>query len=152
LQTKDSIVIHKPKTERMTLFLTVFLGITLSLRNGIKGWANIYLGNEEYWSRVLWFIFIPIILVGIFVIVLYVNRNSDESRFANNPIPKYAVIIWTVLLIQNFIAQIITGPWSNWIEFSFSLYYLFLFLISVAIVYHYHFLKLLGITNFTASQ
>jgi len=152
LKTKDSIVIHKPKTERMTLFLTVFLGIALSLRNGIKGWANIYLGNEEFWNTTLWIIFVPIILVGIYLIVSYVNRNSDDPHFASNPIPKYAVIIWTVLLIQNFIAQIITGPWSNWIEFSFSLYYLFLFLISVAIVYHYHFLKLLGIVDITTRK
>lgn len=138
----NNVIKVKPATERMTLFLTVFLAIALSLRNGIKGWANIYLGNEEYWSNLLWLVFIPIIVIGIIVIVSYVRRTSNEPQFEKNPFPKYSWIIWAVLLIQNFIAQLITGPWSNWVEVSFAIYYILLFLISVPIIYHYQYLKL----------
>lgn len=138
----NNVIKVKPTAERLTLFLTVFLAIALSLRNGLKGWANIYLGNEEYWSNLLWFVFTPIIIVGIIIIVSYVKQTSDNPQFEKNPFPKYPFIIWTVILIQNFIAQLITGPWSNWVEVSFAIYYILLFLISVSIIYHYQYLKL----------
>lgn len=138
----NNVIKVKPATERMTLFLTVFLAIALSLRNGIKGWANIYLGNEEYWSNLLWLVFVPIIIIGIIIIVSYVRQTSNEPQFEKNPFPKYSYIIWTVLLIQNFIAQLVKGPWSNWVEVSFAIYYILLFFISVPIIYHYQYLKL----------
>jgi hypothetical protein len=42
-----------------------------------------------------------------------------------------------VLIIQNTLAQLVTGPHSNWMENAFCMYYLVLFLISGTIVYHY---------------
>ncbi len=44
--------------------------------------------------------------------------------------------MWTVLLVQNVLAQLVTGPWTSWNEVVFSLYYLLLFAISGVIVHH----------------
>jgi len=128
-QPLNNSIIHekinkKAILERITLFLMVFLALTLSLRNGLKGWANIYLSNEEYWDGVLWLVFLPILLSGTILIICYVWKSTKKQIFSKNPFPNYPIIIWTVLLIQNFIAQLITGPWSNWVEVSFSIYYL----------------------------
>jgi hypothetical protein len=49
-----------------------------------------------------------------------------------------------MLIVQNVIAQLITGPWSSWNEVAFSIYYLLLFFISAVIIYHYQFLKTHG--------
>lgn len=146
LSSPNNIQKPTPQTERMTLFLTLFLALAISLRNGLKGWANIYLGNEEYWSNLLWFVFLPLIIIGIIVTVSYIRQSSNDPQLTTNPFPKYPFIIWTVLLIQNFIAQLITGPWSNWVEVSFAIYYILLFCISFAIVYHYQYIKLYDMT------
>lgn len=132
---------HSPFAERLTFFLTLFWALTLSIRNGIKGWANIYLGNEEYWDKVLWTFTFPLLVAGTVVIVLRL-RKTKERIAHTNPIPEYGWIIWLVLIIQNFIAQLITGPHRDWSEFSFAVYYFLLFVISGAIVYHYQYVKL----------
>ncbi len=93
VSNEGSIIKPTPRTERIILFLTVFLALMLSLRNGLKGCANIYWGNQEYWSNVLWIIFIPIIIAGIFLIVRYAKRSSDDPQLLNNPFPKYPLII-----------------------------------------------------------
>jgi len=142
LSSSNNIRKYSSQTERMTLFLTVFLALAISLRNGLKGWANIYLGNEEYWSNVLWFIFLPIIIMGIILIIFYVRQHSNNPQLEKNPFPKYPFIMWTVIIIQNFIAQLITGPWSNWVEVSFAIYYILLFCISFVILYHYQYIQL----------
>ncbi len=135
IDTKSSIT-----GERLALYLTVFWGLLLCLRNGLKGWANIYVGNQEYWSKVLWSVTLPVLVVGTIWIVVKVL--SMKERFNSvNPFPGYAWIIWLVLLHQNFIAQLITGPHSNWSEFSFAVYYILLFGISGSIIYHYQYIK-----------
>jgi hypothetical protein len=49
--------------------------------------------------------------------------------------------MWLVLVVQNVIAQLVTGPLTDWNEAAFSIYYLLLFLISAAIVFHYQTLR-----------
>ena len=46
-------------------------------------------------------------------------------------------LMWLVLIVQNVIAQLVTGPLSQWNEMAFSLYYVLLFVISAVIVFHY---------------
>ena len=45
--------------------------------------------------------------------------------------------MWLVLIVQNVIAQLVTGPHSQWNEVAFSIYYLLLFAITAMIVIHY---------------
>ena len=40
--------------ERLGLYLGLLTGLGLSIRNGLKGWFNIYVGDEDYWGRRLW--------------------------------------------------------------------------------------------------
>jgi hypothetical protein len=49
--------------------------------------------------------------------------------------------MWLVLVVQNAIAQLITGPHTQWNEVAFSIYYALLFAITAAIVIHYGSLK-----------
>ncbi|MCX8065567.1 MAG: hypothetical protein N3G21_10415 [Candidatus Hydrogenedentes bacterium] len=126
--------------ERLAFFITLFWGLLLSLRNGLKGWANIYLGNEDYWDKVLWFIAVPVLILGTISIILWIKNNKHKIE-PSNPFPEYVFVIWFVLILQNFIAQLITGPHSNWSEFSFAVYYILLFGICGIIVYHYQYIK-----------
>ncbi len=126
--------------ERLALYLAVFWGLLLSLRNGLKGWANIYLGNEGYWDKVLWYIAFPILIVGTIWIIFKV-RNTRDRIEVGNPFPGYVWVVWLVILHQNFIAQLITGPHNDWSEFSFAVYYILLFGISGGIIYHYQYIK-----------
>jgi len=57
-----------PDLQRWGLYLGILAGLGLSLRNGLKGWFNIYRGNEQYWSGVLWKYVGPaylVLLIGI---------------------------------------------------------------------------------------
>jgi hypothetical protein len=55
--------------------------------------------------------------------------------------PEAYALIWLVLIAQNIIAQLVTGPLSSWNEVVFSIYYLILFLLSGVTIYHFHNLK-----------
>jgi hypothetical protein len=63
-------------------------------------------------------------------------RNARGPNF-----PHAAAAIWLVLLVQNAIAQAITGPLSLWQEVAFNIYYLLLFAINAVTVIHFQSLK-----------
>ncbi len=121
--------------ERWGLYLGVLTGLGLSVRNGLKGWCNIYLGNENYWSQWLWEFLGPAYLAALVVLGAWVLSAPDRGgrRF-----PHAYGLIWLVLIVQNVIAQLVTGPLTQWNEMAFSIYYALLFLLSATIVFHYH--------------
>jgi hypothetical protein len=125
-----------PQVERMAAYVGLLLGLGLSIRNGLKGWANIYLGNENYWDAILWKITWPVLLLGL-VIILWRSRRKPVAR-GKDPFPHAYRLIWLVLIIQNILAQLVTGPWSSWNEVAFSIYYLVLFALSGVIIHHFH--------------
>jgi hypothetical protein len=51
---KNTPIKGDPNLERLGVYLGLLMGLGLSLRNALKGWFNIYMGDEEYWSRTLW--------------------------------------------------------------------------------------------------
>jgi hypothetical protein len=125
-----------PSLERLGLYLGVLTGLGLSIRNGLKGWFNIYLGDEDYWGRRLWEILGPAYLACLLAIVLWNlirARNPGARCF-----PRAYPLIWLVLIVQNVIAQLVTGPLTQWNEAAFSIYYLLLFLLCPTIVFHFH--------------
>lgn len=50
--------------------------------------------------------------------------------------------MWLVLITQNAIAQLVTGPYWVWNEMAFKMYYVLLLVISGVIVHHYHRLQI----------
>jgi hypothetical protein len=130
-----------PRLEWLGAYWGVLLGLGLSVRNGLKGWANIYLGNERYWDQLLWKIAGPILLAGLAAIAAWVWLRPLSKDFEANAFPRAHRVAWLVLIIQNVIAQLVTGPWADWNEVVFSIYYGLLFLITAVILYHYQVIK-----------
>ena len=139
-----------PNLERLGAYVGLLLGLGMSIRNGLKGWFNIYVGNERYWDRVLWRIAGPLLLLGLLAILARLLWRPLPRDFRGDAFPHAYKLIWLVLIVQNVIAQLITGPHSSWPETAFSIYYVLLFLISAVIVYHFHWLKTRGAAQATA--
>ncbi len=130
-----------PNLERLGLALGLLLGLGTSIVNGLKGWCNIYLGDEKYWIGVLWWTFGPIYLLGLIVFLLWILYRPLPRNFRGDRFPQAYGVMWLVLIVQNTLAQLVTGKHSNWNETVFSIYYLLLFAISGVIVLHYQSLK-----------
>ena len=126
-----------PNLERWGLSVGLLFGLGLSLRNGLKGWFNIYRGNEEYWSAQLWQILGPCFLIGLVALCAWTLRRPLPRNFRGDLFPRAGMLMGLVLILQNVIAQLVTGPLYQWNEFAFSIYYLLLFLITFVIVLYY---------------
>jgi hypothetical protein len=50
-------------------------------------------------------------------------------------------LVWLVLITQNVIAQLVTGPGTVWNEMAFKIYYALLLIISGIIVHHFRELR-----------
>jgi len=138
----DTQVNPRPNAERFGVGLGLALGLGFSIKNGLKGWANIYIGNEEYWSNVFSLIIgIPVLITLVLLAVYLWKRNPLPAGYPGDVFPHAFWLIWMVLIIQNVLAQLVTGPHSNRIETAFSIYYIVLFLVSGAVVCHYHAIK-----------
>ncbi len=122
--------------ERFGLYLGLLFGLGLSVRNGLKGWFNIYRGDEEYWSQALWYVLGPIYLILLVAICVWILTHLVPRDSRLNLFPHAAGLMWLVLIVQNVIAQLITGPLNEWNEAAFSIYYLLLFAITAVIVIH----------------
>ncbi|MCC6695454.1 MAG: hypothetical protein IT365_07480 [Candidatus Hydrogenedentes bacterium] len=127
----------EPSLERFGLYIGLLLGLGLSIRNGVKGWFNIYVGNEDYWSAVLWWIAGPLFLVGFIVLALNALMRPHPNNCEGEVFPHAYGLLWLVLITQNILAQLVTGPLTNWGEVVFSIYYVLLFALSAVIIHHY---------------
>lgn len=130
---------YGPNLERWGGYVGLILGLGLSIKNGCKGWANIYLGNEAYWNNVFTGIAGPIMVLLVAAVSVWVivrPRAVGQDAF-----PRAYGLLWLVLLVQYSLALLITGPLANWNEVVFILYYLLLFVITALIVFHYRYLK-----------
>ncbi|GMV94114.1 MAG: hypothetical protein AMXMBFR82_38920 [Candidatus Hydrogenedentota bacterium] len=132
---------QRPNLERFGLYLGLILGLGFSIRNGLKGWANIYLGNEDLWAARFSMVILPLMLLGIAAVIVYVWRRPLPAGYEGNVFPRAAWIIWTVLIVQNVIAQLVTASPKGWTEAVFAIYYVLLFLIAAGIVVHYQILR-----------
>jgi len=130
-----------PNLERLGVYLGLVLGLGLSIKSGLKGWANIYLGNEDYWNGVLGRTIGPLLLAGTVIVVVRIRRRPLPRDYPGDVFPHAYRLIWLVLITQNLLAQLVTGPWKVWNEAVFKIYYVLLFILSGVIVHHFHFLK-----------
>jgi hypothetical protein len=127
--------------ERFACYAGLVFGLGLSLKNGLKGWANIYLGHEEYYNSILWRIIGPLMLLSLIGLAAWIRSRPLAKDFGGDPFPHAFRLIWLVLIVQNVIAQLITGPLTSWNEAAFSVYYLILFFLSAVIIYHFQTVK-----------
>jgi hypothetical protein len=127
-----------PNLERLGVYLGLLAGLGLSLRNGLKGWFNIYKGNERDWSEALWQYLGPVYLVCLVAIVAWLLFRPARRDPARPLVPGAYGLMWLVLIVQNAIAQLITGPLTQWTEAAFSIYYVLLFFPTAVIVFHFH--------------
>jgi len=132
---------YRPNLERFGAYLGLLLGLGLSIQNGLKGWANIYKGNEDYWAARFWNVIGPLMLACLLALVAWIRSRPLPKDYQGDVFPHAYRLIWLVLIVQNVIAQLVTGPHSNWSEMSFGIYYVLLFVISGLIVYHFQFVK-----------
>jgi hypothetical protein len=126
-----------PNLDRLGLYLGLLSGLGLSLQYGLKGWFNTYKYDERIWDVRLQHTLAPIYFVILLGIVASILIRPLPRNFRGQIFPHAAAAIWLVLLVQNAIAQAITGPLSDWNELAFNIYYAVLFAITAAIVAHY---------------
>jgi hypothetical protein len=137
-EQEQATINPRPNLERFGLYLGLILGLAFSIRNGLKGWSNIYIGNEEYWSRILTMVIGPTMLIAIAAVAIYIVRRPRPRGYDGDIFPHAHKLIWTVLIIQNILAQLVTHIFSSRSETAFNLFYIVLFIISGTIVYSVH--------------
>jgi hypothetical protein len=121
-----------PNLERLGLFLGLLAGLGLSLLNGLNGWFRF----DGPRSQVLWHVLGPVYLLGLVAILAWTLFRPLPPGFRGNLHPHACGLMWLVLIVQNVIAQLVTGPPSQWNEMAFSIYYVLLFTITGVIVFH----------------
>jgi hypothetical protein len=147
IKPREERLLPDPNLERWGLYLGLLMGLGLSIRNGLKGWANIYIGDEAYWSEMLWWVMGPALFLCLAAIGLWILIRPLPRGYRGDVFPRAYLLVWLVLLVQNVLAQLVTGPLTNWNEAVFNIYYVLLFVITAVIVFHYHFIK-----TYTAPQ
>ncbi|MCA9448641.1 MAG: hypothetical protein KC931_16075 [Candidatus Omnitrophica bacterium] len=134
-----------PNLERFGLYLGLIYGLGLSIKNGLKGWANIYIGNEDYWERQFSYVIWPLMVIALVALAFHIWRHRLPSKYSGDVFPHASWLIWLTLIVQNILAQIITGPIfgekASWNEMAFNIYYLILFILSGVVIHHYQFVK-----------
>ncbi len=133
--------VNGPILERWGAYTGLILGLGLSIKNGLKGWANIYLGNEGLWNDRFWLMAFPVMFILAIIVAMILLRRRPSQGLDTNVFPHAYALLWLVLIVQNVIAQLITGPFASWPEVAFKLYYALLFVISAVVVHHYYLFK-----------
>ena len=126
--------------ERWIVLSTVFLTLAVNLRNGLKGWANIYIGNEDLWSARLWYVCGPLMVIMLLYFTWQLLSRPLPRNHAGDPVPGAYKLVWLMLILQNIFAQLVTGPHGEgqFAQSAFSVYYLALFALTATIFHHYH--------------
>lgn len=126
---------QRPNLERFGAYFGLLLGLGLSIRNGWKGWGKLYFGDEDYWSKLTWRIVGPVMLASLTAIVIRILWRRLPRGYEGDMFPHAFALMWLVLITQNVIAQLVTGPKTNLSEGVFSVYYAALFVLTGTIVY-----------------
>ena len=136
--------VDSPILERWGAYTGLILGLGISMARGVKGWGNIYYGNERMWDNGAWAVIGPMMAILMIVAAVWLLRSYRPGSPDTDVFPRAYALIWVVLLCQNVIAQCITGPHTSWSEVAFDMYYLLLFFTTMPIVYHFHYVKTHG--------
>ncbi len=135
--TRPAYRIPSANFQRFGVYFGLLPAMGFSIKNGLKGWANIYIGNEAYWSRFFSLIIFPAVFICLAVLAVRIATRPLPADYEKDPIPEAPWLVWAVLIIQNILAQLVTGPHTSLAENAFCAYYLVLFAVSGTIVCHY---------------
>jgi hypothetical protein len=130
-----------PNLERLGVYLGLLAGLGLSLLNGLTGWFRTY--RDQSWGRLLWHALGPVYLLILIAILARVLLRPLPWSFRGNIHAHEGRAMWLVLIVQNAIAQMVTGPLTEWNEMAFNIYYVLLFAITAVIVFHVQTMKAL---------
>lgn len=142
------MTVEDPNLVRWGVFLGMVYGLGLSLRKLLKGGAHLYFqdyGDEKYWDPVCWkWVALGMLVCLLAGLVWFLSRRVPRS-YRGDLFPHASAIMWLVLIAENIVAQVVTGPvfgpHARWDDFQFNLLYLILFALTAAIIYHFQFIK-----------
>jgi len=161
-----------PTAEKMAVYFALIVGSAFNIKNGLKGFMNLYVCHEAYWvgfferwgmgkfdpdrhgflAREDWWSSVFLVLVVLPAVLLFFRllrrrlAHPYPQDFEGDTLPRYTRFFGIVLVIHNILAQMVTGP-HNWTETVFSIYYVLLFLITAVLVHHYICLRRLGLNR-----
>ncbi len=128
--------------DRFAVHLGLLVGLGLSIKNGTRGWANKHLdGDEDMWGDLYWRYVGPAMLLVLVVIVGLALMRRFLTPKEGERVPHAWAFIMLVLVVQNVLSHLVTGPLTDWNEAIFNLYYVLLFFLTATILYHYHFVQ-----------
>jgi hypothetical protein len=134
--------LEDPTVERWGIFLGLVYGLGLSLRKALKGGAHLYVGKEDAWDQIFWNWVSFGMLASLAVGTVWILTRAKQGVVRRNESRHTYAIVWLVLIAQNVLAQVVTGPLvgprASWSEFAFSILYAVLFFLTAAIIFHYH--------------
>jgi hypothetical protein len=149
------LVENDPNLERLGACLGLVFGMGLSIKNGLKGWANIYLKEfhkEGYYESIYWNYIGSLMLLCLLAFAIWLMVRPLPRQFRGDVFPHAPWLMWFVLVTQYAIAFLVTGPPDQWSEaIQWWIYYLLLFVISALIIGHFQFLKRQGAASLTAA-
>jgi hypothetical protein len=139
--TSEMKALHDCNLESLSVSLGLLLGLGLSIKNGLRGWANIYPKTfpegESCWGEVFWRVVGPLMLICLAALLIWRLIPNRSGQVSENLYPRALRLMGLVLIVQNVIAQMVTGPIGDPRELPFNIYYLVLFLISAAIILYW---------------
>ena len=134
-----------PNLEWMGMWLGVLLGLGVSIKHGMDGLLRVHLakfsGLQSFWNPASGKILIAAMLMGTAVLTIQALRRSLRRGDRREPFPNAARIVWLVIIVQNVIAVMVTGPFTSWRQVLYLIFYFLLFVISALIIWHYQFVK-----------
>ena len=89
----------------------------------------------------LWAVIGPAMLAVLAGLILWIRKRPLLLNPAPNVFPNDYALVWLVLITQNLIAQLVTGPHTVWNEMAFKIYYLLLMTICAVVLHHFNHLK-----------
>ncbi|HET6323147.1 MAG TPA: hypothetical protein VFG04_00495 [Planctomycetaceae bacterium] len=130
-----------PNVERLGLYLGLLAGLGLSLQYGLKGCLLIRGFDERVWDRRLYLGLAPAYLLILVGLLAWIFFGPKPRGLRGTVFPHAAGAMWLVLIVQNAIAQAITGPHSNWHETAFAIYYALLFATTMPTIFYFQTVK-----------
>jgi len=82
-----------------------------------------------------------LLIAGAVILVARIRLRPLPRDYPGDVFPHAYRLIWLVLITQNVLAQLVTGPGKVWNEAVFKIYYVLLFTLSGVIVHHIQSLK-----------